>query len=102
MGTNGGAKVSLSVFSDIPACLDALQSGKVQAVVFDAPILKYYVNKAGTDDFALVGGLFDRNNYGFGLQQDSILRESINQTLLDLNENGVTDELKKKWFGEGS
>jgi len=101
-GANGGAKVSLSVFPDIPACLDALKGGRVQAVVFDAPILKYYVNKAGPDDFTLVGGLFERNNYGFGLRQDSLLRETINQTLLNLNENGVTDELKKKWFGAGS
>jgi len=100
LSTNGGAKVKLSVFPDIPACLAALKGGKVQAVVFDAPILKYYVNKLGPDDFVLVGSLFERNNYGFGLQQDSPLREKINQVLLNLNENGVTDDLKKKWFGE--
>jgi ABC-type amino acid transport substrate-binding protein len=28
------------------------------------------------------------------------MRERINQVLLFLNENGVTDDLKKKWFGE--
>ena len=99
LGT-AGARVQVQVFSDIPACLDALKSGKVQAVVFDAPILKYYVNKLGPDDFALVGGLLEKSNYGFGLQQDSLLRERINQVLLNLNENGVTDDLKKKWFGE--
>jgi len=93
-------KVNVMVFADIPACLAALKNGKVQAVVFDAPILKYYVNKFGPDDFTLVGSLFERNNYGFGLQQDSLLRERINQVLLNLNENGVTDGLKKKWFGE--
>lgn len=92
-------KVSVKVFHDIPACLDALRGGKVQAVVYDAPILKYYVNKLGPDDFALVGSLFEKSNYGFGLQQDSLLRERINQVLLNLNENGVTDDLRKKWFG---
>lgn len=102
LGENGGAKVQLSVFADVPACLDALKSGRVQAVVFDAPVLKYYVNKLGPEDFVLVGNLFERNNYGFGLQQDSLIREQINQVLLNLNENGVTDDLKKKWFGESN
>ncbi len=102
LGSNGGATVNLRVFPDIPACLAALKSGKVQAVVFDAPILKYYVNKLGPEDFVMVGNLFERNNYGFGLQQDSLLRERINQVLLNLNENGVTDDLKMKWFGEGN
>lgn len=99
LGTTGGQRVTVEAFPDIPACLDALKSGKVKAVVYDAPILKYYVNKIAPDDFALVGSLFERNNYGFGLQQDSPMRERINQVLLDLNENGVTDELKDKWFG---
>jgi len=101
LGSSGGQKVSVSVFSTIPECLDALKSGSVQAVVFDAPILKYYVSKLGPDDFALIPGLFERSNYGFGLQQDSPLREQINQVLLNLNESGVTDELKSKWFGSG-
>ena len=100
LGVTGGQKVDVKVFPDVPACLDALKSGNVQAVVFDAPILKYYVNKLGPDDFLLVPGLFEKNNYGFGLQQDSLMRERINQVLLNLNENGVTDDLKKKWFGE--
>ena len=100
LGVAGGQKVDVKVFPDVPACLDALKSGNVQAVVFDAPILKYYVNKLGPDDFVLVPGLIEKSNYGFGLQQDSLMRERINQVLLNLNENGVTDDLKKKWFGE--
>jgi len=96
---NNGERVKVETFPDIPACLAALKAGKVKAVVFDAPILKYYVKKIAPDDFELVGTPFERNNYGFGLQQDSPLRERINQILLDLNENGVTEGLKEKWFG---
>ena len=99
LGTSGGQKVNVAVFPTIPECLDALKRGNVQAVVFDAPILKYYVNKLGPDEFTLVDGLFERNNYGFGLQQDSPLRERINQVLLNLSETGLTNELKTKWFG---
>jgi len=100
LSANGGAKVKLTVLADIPACLNELKHGSVQAVVFDAPVLRYYVNKLGSEDFVLTGPLFERGNYGFGLQQDSRMREQINLVLLKLNENGVTDDLKKKWFGD--
>ena len=99
LNANGGAKVKLTLLPDIPACLEALKRGKVQAVVFDAPVLKYYINKLGTDDFDMKGNLFDRSNYGIAIQQDSPLREQINCALLKLNETGFIDDLKKKWFG---
>ena len=54
----------------------------------------------GAEDFTLVPALFERNNYGFGLQQGSPLRKKINQALLKLNENGVTDDLRHRWFGD--
>ena len=100
LGEPGGARVSVRVFPNIPAGLDALKNGEVKAVVFDAPVLRYYVNKLGPDQFALAGGLFERNNYSFGLQQENALRERINLALLNLNETGFTDSLKKTWFGE--
>lgn len=99
LGSSSGQRVSVKVFPDIPACLDALKSGAVRAVVFDAPVLKYYINKLGPEDFTLVGNLFERNNYGFGLQRESQLRKRINEALLNMNESGVTDELRQRWFG---
>ncbi|HVE15948.1 MAG TPA: transporter substrate-binding domain-containing protein [Chthoniobacterales bacterium] len=100
LGASSGEKVNVKIYPDVAACLAALKNGQVKAVVYDAPILKYWVNKLGPDDYELVGSMFERNNYGFALQQDSQLRERINQVLLDLNESGVTDRLKKDWFGE--
>lgn len=102
LGENGGQRVNIQTFSSVAASLDALKNSKVQAVVFDAPVLKYYINKLGGNDIVLVPGLFEKNNYGFGLQQDSPLRERINRIILDLAENGVTDALKEKWFGKDS
>jgi ABC-type amino acid transport substrate-binding protein len=86
-------------FADVMACLDALRDRKVKAVVYDAPILQYQLQKAKDDSLSMVGDLFDRSNYGFALQQDSPLRERMNQALLTLYERGVTDDLRKKYFG---
>jgi len=97
--SGSGETIKVQVFPDVPSCLMALQKGKVKAVVYDAPILHYYVNKLGPDKYETVGNLFQKNNYGFGLQNNSTLREPINQAMLRLNEMGVIDELKVKWFG---
>ena len=93
-------KCRVTAFKDITECVTALKDGKVKAVVFDEPILKYALKNSGDDELMLVGNRFDRNNYGFALQQDSPLRETINQALLSLNEQGVIDALDKKWFGD--
>ena len=96
----GGDKIKVQTFPDIPACIEALKKNEVKAIVFDAPILKYYLTKPGMSNLALVGVPFARNNYGFGLQQDSPLREPINRVLLNLHENNVIRELEEPWFGK--
>ena len=93
-----GAKVQ--PYADVNACITALQSGKVQAVVYDSPMLQYATSKLQDDKLHLVGTMFDRQNYAFALQENSPLRERINRALLDLHERGVGIDLRKKWFGE--
>jgi polar amino acid transport system substrate-binding protein len=92
-----GAKVN--ELATIEECIAALKAGKVKAVVFDAPILQYNVNKAGDEKLQLVGPVFERQGYAFALQDGSPLRERINRALLAVTERGATAELRKKWFG---
>ena len=92
--------VKFQPLADVAECIVALKSGKVQAVVYDAPMLQYAVTQAGDEKLQLVGQIFDRQNYAIGLQQDSPLRERINRALLALQERGMGAELRKKWFGE--
>jgi polar amino acid transport system substrate-binding protein len=93
-----GAKVV--PFATVTECVAALKSGDVNAVVYDAPVLQYEAAKLNDDKLQMVGPVFDRQNYAFALQQDSPLRESLNQALLKLTEQGVGNELRKKYFGE--
>jgi polar amino acid transport system substrate-binding protein len=92
-----GAKVQ--TFATVTECVAALKSGRVQAVVYDAPMLRYAVNQSGDDKLQMVGPVFDRQNYAFALQDGSALRERVNRALLALTERGVGTELRKKWFG---
>lgn len=93
-----GAKVQS--FATPAEAIEALRAKKVQAVVYDAPILQYSITKVQDEKLQLVGGMFDRQNYAFALQEASPFRERINRALLTLHERGVGLELRKKWFGD--
>ena len=81
-------------------CVLALKNGDVAAVVYDAPVLQYEAGKLNDEKLQMVGPIFERQNYALALQQDSPLRENLNQGLLKLTEQGVGNELRKKYFGE--
>jgi len=83
----------------VAECITALRQGKVQAVVYDAPILMYEAAKLGDDKLQLVGPVFQRQNYAFAIQQDSRLREQLNRGLLKISESGVESELRAEYFG---
>lgn len=96
--TTRGAKVQpLATVTD---CIAALKEGKADAVVYDAPVLQYEAAKTQDDRLVMVGPVFERQNYAFALQQDSALRERLNQALLTLSERGAGTDLRKKYFGE--
>ncbi len=85
-------------YPDLTDLLEAFESGSLDAVVFDAPILAYYVQN--TDGRArLAGPVFQRENYGIALPSGSELAEPVNRALLRLKENGTYARLYRKWFG---
>lgn len=63
--------------------IQALVKGKVQAVVHDLPILQYVLINQHTANLTILPGSFQRQDYAFGLQPGSPLREKINNALLN-------------------
>jgi ABC-type amino acid transport substrate-binding protein len=92
-------RMEVQSVATIEEAYDLLAKGKVQAVVYDAPILLYHLKSAPAKQ-KLAGRLFERQNYGIALQQSSPHRKTINETLLKLRESGYIDELQTKWFGD--
>lgn len=87
------------LYSDLDTMLSAFEANTLQAVVFDGPILAYYVANNGRGRARLMDKVFKPENYGIALPTGSPLREEINQSLLRLRENGTYDDLVVKWFG---
>jgi len=62
----------------------------------ESPLVDYVVERHC--DLKQVGGLLDEKSYGIGLPKNSPYYEQINRGLLGLQERGVLDELKNKWW----
>ncbi|MCV7107334.1 transporter substrate-binding domain-containing protein [Mycolicibacterium chitae] len=77
-----------------------LREGGYDAVVFDAPVLRYYVAHRGEGVAVTAGPMFQEEDQGFVVDVDSPLRKPINQTLFRMREDGTYNLIKEKWFGD--
>jgi polar amino acid transport system substrate-binding protein len=76
--------------------IELLKSNKVAAVVYDAPPLQRYASK--NDGFIVPDITVRTQSYGFALPKNSSLRGIINQTILELQEDGEYQHLYNKWL----
>lgn len=87
-------------YDDLTRLIEAFEAGELDAVVFDAPILSYYVNTDGAGIGQLVGPTFLREYYGFALAPNGDLREPVDRVLLRFSEDGTYRRIYTKWFGQ--
>lgn len=86
-------------YAGLEPLLTAFEDGKIEAVVFDAPILSFYASHDGMDTASMTGAVFLRENYGIAFPTGSPLVEEANQALLALREDGTYGTIYYKWFG---
>ncbi|RKD25921.1 amino acid ABC transporter substrate-binding protein [Ammoniphilus oxalaticus] len=87
-------------FTDNVLALADLKNGRVDAVVIDEVVARYYMSKE-EDTFKLLEESLAPEEYGVGVKQgnEELLNEL--QAALDaLNEDGTAAEISTKWFGE--
>ena len=83
----------------IDDCYRALREGRYDAVVFDSPVLRYYASGDGAGAVELAGPVFHEEDYGFAFPHNSDLRAKVDQTLLEIRQDGTYELIKRKWFG---
>lgn len=91
--------IAFTGYSDPGLMLEAFAAGEMNAVVFDGPILAFYVHGRGARHARLIDRVYRPENYGIALPDGSPVREKINRTLLRLREDGTYDKLLDQWFG---
>jgi polar amino acid transport system substrate-binding protein len=72
-------------FTGVPTINDAyrqLDSGRADAIVFDAPVLQNHIKLTRSTNETLVGGIFARENYGIALPPGRFSAAQKNQRSL--------------------
>lgn len=89
----------VKLFPSIDEAYSKLDSGEVDAVIFDSPSLTHYIMTEGKNNFKSVGRLYKRQSYGFAFPQGSDLREKVSIAILNLREGLEYPVIYRKWFG---
>ena len=84
----------------IEDCYTGLKDDRFDAVVYDAPVLQYWVNHDGAGIGAVAGPVFKDEDYGIVFPIGSKLKEDADDALLSMQEDGQYDLIKQKWFGK--
>lgn len=79
-----------------------LSRGKIEALVYDAPMLKYLIRDGYEGRLAVLPGLFAKQFYGIALPPDSPLREEINRALLIHGQGEVWRSMVERYIGDAS
>ena len=80
--------------------MGAFENEDLEAVVFDGPILEFYMTQHQEVEAYLLDRVFRSEDYGIALAQGSDLRAPINRALLRLQETGAYQALRQEWFGD--
>ena len=77
-----------------------MEEGDVEAVVFDAPVLRFHVSREGVGAVTTVGPVFEKVQYGLMISEnDTELLERVDLALLDVMESGLYRQIHDRWFG---
>ena len=79
--------------------LDAVAAGGIDALVYDAPILKYLTNEKFKGIVEVLPKMFERQDYAIALPSGSPLREPINHSLLEITRREEWQETLYKYLG---
>jgi len=94
--------VKVAKYNTVDLALLDLRNRRIDAVVIDAPVLKYMIFQSFRE-LKAVGRRFTDEKFGIALAQDSVdLQQEINKALKKIRETGEYDRLHEKWFGEAA
>ncbi len=80
------------------AALDALAEGRVDATVYDRPILRYLTHH-GKGGLAVLPQTFARQDYAIALPQGSALREPIDLAMLEIIADPAWQNVLERYLG---
>ena len=80
--------------------IEAVDTGKADAVVYDAALLKYLARDQFANRIDVLPVIFNVQEYAIALPQENDLRKRLNEELLRFRESDAWDELVYRYLGE--
>ena len=78
-----------------------LEAGRVDAIVADLILARYYTAQRGTEKYAFLDDNFGDEEYGIGVRKsDVLLLADLNKAMDDMKKDGTAAAISVKWFGE--
>ncbi|AGK52293.1 amino acid ABC transporter substrate-binding protein [Bacillus sp. 1NLA3E] len=91
---------TVTEFSDNVLALNDLKSGRLDAVVIDEIVINYYMTKE-KETFKVLDESLAPEEYGIGVKKgNEKLLKNLQKALDDMNADGTSADISKKWFGE--
>ncbi|WP_238650388.1 amino acid ABC transporter substrate-binding protein [Paenibacillus piscarius] len=90
----------VSEYTDNVLALTDLKSGRVDGVVIDEVVARYYIAKE-PDTYKLMEESLAPEQYGIGIKKgNEALLNELQKALDELNSDGTAADISTKWFGE--
>ena len=87
------------LFGDNIAAMMDLEAGRLDVVVVDEVVGRYYVTKK-PDNYTVLADDFGTEDYGVGFRKDDeATRNKVNDVLTEMKKDGKAAEIAQKWFG---
>jgi polar amino acid transport system substrate-binding protein len=98
-GIKGVKDKDIARFNSFVDCFVELANGKVDAVIVDEPVGKYYLTLK-PNVYQLAGQPFESAPMGIAIRKEDVkLLEAVNKALSDMKKSGKYNTITKKWFG---
>ncbi len=96
----GGKTGEIRKYGKYPEALLDLSAGRIDAVVGDAILLRYYLAKK-PGEYKVIKEDFGAEEYGIGFRKnDDSFREAVDNALDEMRKDGKAAEISNKWFGD--
>ncbi len=89
-------------FDDPGKAMQALAAGNVEAVVYDAPMLRYIATQKLENKVVVLPIFFEKQQYGIGLPEGSAIREPVNRQILSIISQAAWQDLLYSYLGNVS
>ncbi len=90
----------LKTFGDNVTALMDMATGRLDAVVVDEVVGRYYVAKKPTE-YAVIEEHFGTEDYGVGVRKgDTELHQKLDKALADMKADGAAAAIATQWFGK--